>query len=291
MRRDNLSKEAQFELVDKAIAGDGQALEELLDGTSDLVFNLALRYLGTIHDAEDATQEIAVKIMTRLSTFRKESAFSTWVYRIAANHLKDMRTHQFANAPFSFEMYGTDILDKRAAETPDLSEGVDRNLLSRELKLSCTNVMLQCLDADSRMAFVLGTMFKVDSATAAEALGVTPEAYRQRLSRARKTVAEFLGAYCQHGGSKACSCARRVNFAITTRRLSPTRLEYSQLTERERAEDSFVEAMDDLDGYASLFDELPSYRATPRAKELLAACMATTSFQTIAGAKEASHVG
>ena len=98
MHREELSKEAQLDLVDKAIVGDGQALEELLRSTSGLVFNLALRFLGTVHDAEDASQEIAVKIMTRLSTFRKESAFSTWVYRIAVNHLKDCRTHQFANA-------------------------------------------------------------------------------------------------------------------------------------------------------------------------------------------------
>ncbi len=137
MHREELSKEAQLDLVDKAIVGDGQALEELLRSTSGLVFNLALRFLGTVHDAEDASQEIAVKIMTRLSTFRKESAFSTWVYRIAVNHLKDCRTHQFANAPFSFEMYGADIVDERAKDVPDLSEGVDRGMLARELKLSC----------------------------------------------------------------------------------------------------------------------------------------------------------
>lgn len=285
-----LTREETFDLVDKAIAGDGQALETLLSSTSDLVFSLALRMLGTVPDAEDATQEIAVKIMTHLSTFRKESAFSTWVYRIAANHLKDCCTHQFANAPFSFEMYGTDILDPRANEVPDLSENVDRELLSHELKLSCTNVMLQCLDTDSRCAFVLGTMFKVDSTTAAEVLGITPDAYRQRLSRARKTVAEFLGAYCQHGGSSACSCARRVDFAIATHRLTPHNLTYSKLVESSQLEDSFVEAMDELDGYASLFDQLPTYRPTARAKELLETCMSTTSFTTVMEArKEAPH--
>lgn len=284
------TKEETFNLVDKAIAGDSQALEALLSSTNDLVFSLALRMLGTIQDAEDATQEIAVKIMTRLSTFRKESAFSTWVYRIAMNHLKDCRTHQFANAPFSFEMYGADIMDPHANEVPDLSENVDRALLSRELKLSCTNVMLQCLDTDSRCAFVLGTMFKIDSATAAEVLGITPDAYRQRLSRARKTIAEFLSAYCQHGGSTACSCTQRVNFAIATHRLTPHNLEYSELTESERLEDSFVEAMDELDSYASLFDQLPTYRSTARAKHLLKTCMDTASFTTVMNTqKEASH--
>lgn len=283
-----------FDLVDRAVAGDTQALEQLLESTHGLVFNLALRFLGTVPDAEDAAQEIAVKIMTHLSTFRKESAFSTWVYRIAVNHLKDCRTHRFANAPFSFEMYGADITDERARDVPDLSEGVDRNLLVRELKLSCTNVMLQCLDADSRMAYVLGTMFKVDSATAADALGITPEAYRQRLSRARRTVAEFLRAYCQHGGSETCSCERRVNFAIATHRLAPHDLEYSRLTEDERTADAFVQAMDELDDYSCLFDELPTYRPTPRAKALLETCMATASFATVAdgrteAGKEACH--
>lgn len=288
--QDKLTKEESFDLVDRAIAGDNQALEELLQSTSGLVFTLALRYLGTIHDAEDATQEIAVKIMTRLSTFRKESAFSTWVYRIAVNHLKDCRTHQFANAPFSFEMYGADIVDERANDVPDLTEGVDRNMLARELKLSCTNVMLQCLDADSRCAYVLGTMFKVDSGTAADVLGISPAAYRQRLSRARKTVAEFLSAYCQHGGSEKCSCERRVDFAIATHRLAPHNLEYLELTEAERAQDAFVDAMDELDGYASLFDQLPTYRPTPRTKQLLEACMGTTSFATVTNANgEGAH--
>lgn len=274
------------DLVDKAIAGDSQALEELLSNTSDLVFNLALRFLGTIHDAEDATQEITVKIMTHLSTFRRESAFSTWVYRIAINYLKDCRTHQFAHAPFSFEGYGADIADVRAHDVPDLSEGVDRNLLARELKLSCTNVMLQCLDADSRCAYVLGTLFKVPSVTASEALGITPEAYRQRLSRARKTVAEFLSAYCQHGGSDACSCSRRINFAIATHRLAPRNLKYVKLSEAERTEDTFVDAMDELDSYSCLFDKAPAYHPTARTRELLDACMQTASFATVVGTQE-----
>ncbi|WP_139652664.1 RNA polymerase sigma factor [Raoultibacter phocaeensis] len=286
-----LTPEEQASLVDQAIAGDQTALEALLESVNDLVFNLSLRFLGTICDAEDATQEIAVKIMTHLSTFRKESAFSTWVYRIAVNHLKDCRTHQFAHAPFSFEMYGADICDKRALEVPDLTEGVDTSLLARELKLSCTNVMLQCLDADARCAYVLGTMFKANSSTAADILGITPEAYRQRLSRARKTVAEFLAAYCQHGGSDACSCERRVNFAIATHRLTPNNLEYTALTEAESAEDAFIDAMDELDGYACLFDELPAYRSTPRTKKLLAACMKTQSFGTVVNTgKEVAYV-
>jgi RNA polymerase sigma factor (sigma-70 family) len=68
------------ELIDLAILGDKRALENLLLSVQDLVFNLSLRMLGTVNDAEDATQEIMIKVMTHLSTFRKESAFSTWAF-------------------------------------------------------------------------------------------------------------------------------------------------------------------------------------------------------------------
>ena len=70
-------------LVRLAAEGDKGALEQLLTGVQDLAFNLSLRMLGTIHDAEDASQEILIRVMTNLASFRGESAFTTWVFRIA----------------------------------------------------------------------------------------------------------------------------------------------------------------------------------------------------------------
>lgn len=67
----------QFALADRAIGGDKKALEELLVGVQDMVYNLSLRMLGSPQDAEDASQEIYIRIITGLSSFRKESAFST----------------------------------------------------------------------------------------------------------------------------------------------------------------------------------------------------------------------
>ena len=76
------------QLTEAALGGDRQALEELLLGVQDMVFNLSLRMLATVPDAEDAAQEVLVKVMTRLASFRGESSFATWVFRVAANHLK-----------------------------------------------------------------------------------------------------------------------------------------------------------------------------------------------------------
>lgn len=183
-------------LIKQATAGDKAALETVLSAVQDLVFNLSLRMLGTFHDAEDASQDILLKVMTHLSAFKGESAFTTWVFRIAVNHLKDYKKHMFAQFPLSFEFYGDDIRNGKAQDVPDLTQNVEKAILAEELKLSCTNVMLQCLNPESRCIFILGTMFRVDSRIAGDILGITPEAYRQRLSRTRKKMAQFLLEYC-----------------------------------------------------------------------------------------------
>ena len=172
-------------LVDKATAGDKKSLETLVAGVQDMVFNLSLRMLGTFADAEDATQDILLKMITHLSSFRGDSAFTTWVFRIAVNHLKNYKKHMFANFPLSFEYYGNDIENGKIQEVPDLTQNVEKDILAEELKLSCTNVMLQCLDTESRCIFILGTMFQVDSRIAGDILEMTPETYRKRLSRIR----------------------------------------------------------------------------------------------------------
>lgn len=178
-----MTNEELLTLIDKATAGDKRSLETVLLSVQDLVFNLSLRMLGSFPDAEDATQDILLKVITYLSSFKKDSAFSTWVFRIASNHLQTYKKHMFAKFPLSFEFYGDDIVNGKIDDVPDLTQDVERSVLAEELKISCTNVMLQCLDPESRCIFILGTMFRVDSQIAGDILGITPEAYRQRLSR------------------------------------------------------------------------------------------------------------
>ena len=214
-------------LIEQATAGDRAALETVLTGVQDLVFNLSPRMLGTFHDAEDASQDILLKVMTHLSSFKGESSFTTWVFRIAVNHLKDYKKHMFAQFPLSFEFYGDDIRNGEIQDVPDLTQNVERAILAEELKLSCTNVMLQCLDPKSRCIFILGTMFRVDSRIAGDILGITPEAYRQRLSRVQKKMADFLSEYCGEYGKGTCRCANRVNYAIQNHRIAPDRLDFT----------------------------------------------------------------
>lgn len=250
----------EFTLIDKAINGDKKALEELIQSVQDKIYNLSLRMLGMPCDAEDATQEIMIKIITQLSTFRKESAFSTWAYRIAINYLINYKKSMFAQHPLSFEFYGDDIDNGFIHSTNQLTQDVDENLLAEELKHSCTNVMLQCLDPESRLIYVLGVMLKVDSKICGEILEISPEAYRQRLSRIRKQVGAFLREYCGLSQTGKCNCKKRVGYAIQTKRLNPSNLEYSNMSKfDENNVTDFVQAMEEMDKISLVFAQLPNY--------------------------------
>src|SRR5262245_33544590 len=76
------------ERVRAAAAGDRTAAREVLEAVQHDVYGLSLRMLGHPADAEDAAQEILVIVLTHLGSFRGESSLRTWVWRIAANHLK-----------------------------------------------------------------------------------------------------------------------------------------------------------------------------------------------------------
>jgi RNA polymerase sigma factor (sigma-70 family) len=78
-------------LVEQAKEGNREALEQVIETIQDRVYGLAIRMLSNPSDAEDATQEILIKVVTHLAEFRGESAFTSWVYRIACNHLLTTR--------------------------------------------------------------------------------------------------------------------------------------------------------------------------------------------------------
>ncbi|WP_303869663.1 RNA polymerase sigma factor [Acetobacterium wieringae] len=273
------------EQIELALSGDKQALEILLGSVQDMVYNLSLRMLGSPHDAEDATQEILIKIMTSLSSFRKESEFTTWVYRITTNYLLNYKKSFFAKQPpLSFEFYGADIEAGFLENNPGKLNDVDEEILTHELKMSCTNVMLQCFDPESRLIYVLGIMFRVDSKICGEILEITPEAYRQRLSRIRQKMADFMKQYCGLAASEKCNCQKRIGYAISNHRLNPANLEYSQL---EKVDEvialNYLSAMEEMDTESAIFAQLPRYRSPKNTKDFLKKILGSENMATIMG--------
>ena len=253
--------ERETALIQSALSGDSNSLTKLLSEVKDSVFNLSLRMLGNIFDAEDATQEILLKIVMNLGSFKQQSRFSTWVYRIAVNHLiTDQRKRSFQEQ-LTFELMQKD-LDQSLPTKESAFSDLEEDELAEELKLSCTNIMLQCLKPEDRCIFILGTMFKMNSQLASGLLQITPETYRKKLSRARKRMGKFLEYYCGHAGGK-CDCKRRVPFAIKQHRLNPNRLDYSSLKKFDLAEiQQQKENMEFMDNQTLLFEALSHYQSS-----------------------------
>lgn len=277
-----LTNEELMNLIREATGGDQKALETVILSVQDLVFNLSLRMLGTFQDAQDATQDILLKIITHLSSFEGKSSFTTWVFSIASNHLKNYKKHIFAKLPLNFEFYGDDIKNANIEDVPDLTQNVERSILAEELKLSCTNVMLQCLDTESRCIFILGTMFKVDSRIAGDILGITPEAYRQRLSRVRRKMADFLKEYCGEYGNGTCHCENRINYAIQNHRINPAHLDFSTAVLKEMLD--VKEAMEEIDDLSQTFSFCKTYQSPESLKKFIEDFINGTSFSVIGNA-------
>jgi RNA polymerase sigma factor (sigma-70 family) len=209
-------------LVARAVDGDKAALEEVIRLLSDPLYRLALRMVWRPADAEDATQEILIRVLTRLASWRGEARLLTWAYRIGVNYLLNLRrkTPQEAQQ-FSLDEFRASLADGLADAD---YRGPEAAVLAEEVRLSCTQAMLQCLERGERIAFVLSDIFELSSAEAAWIIEITPAAYRKRLERARHRIGAFMNSTCGVVNPAAfCRCARRVPKAVASGRIDPSR--------------------------------------------------------------------
>jgi RNA polymerase sigma factor (sigma-70 family) len=203
-----LSDNPQLENWARAAAtGDRAAAERLLAALQDRIFRLAVRMLGHPQDAEDATQEILMIVLTHLGSFRGESALTTWAWRIAANYLLRARRGRMEKVTFATM---SERLAHPSDDAPELPDA-EVQLLAREVRLRCTEAMLLSLDRDLRIAFVLGEVLGLGNDEAAQVLDIEPPAYRKRLSRARTRLVEFMRGQCGlYDPARPCRCRAQV---------------------------------------------------------------------------------
>ena len=197
--------------IKAARAGDAKALDTLVRDQQDRIHRLAARMLGDTELARDATQEILLRVITHLSTWREDARFSTWVYRIAVNHLLTEKKIRARTPQYTFDIFDDALRDGLA--DPDAARAEDTALLG-ELRVKCTMALLMCLDPDQRAAYVLGEVFEMDQTEACTVLDIAPATFRKRLSRARHAVETFTARACgvvSEGGF--CSCPRRLEAA------------------------------------------------------------------------------
>jgi RNA polymerase sigma factor (sigma-70 family) len=252
-------------LVMHARAGDRTALEELIQRHQGWIYNIAVRMLYHPQDAEDATQEILVKVLTRLSSFEGRSSFRTWLYRIVVNHVLNMKRGRLEDPAISFRMYGEE-LDR----TPDLEladpngESADTRLLVTEAMLSCTSGMLLCLDREQRLSYILGAILEVSDTVAAEVLEISPDNFRQRLARARRDLRNFMNDKCGLvNPANPCRCAKKTRGFIQAGHVDPQNLLFvrERLCEVREAAPKTYETIKTLDDQcADVYRRHPFYK-------------------------------
>jgi RNA polymerase sigma factor (sigma-70 family) len=216
-------------------------------------------------DAEDASQEILLKIITHLGTFRGESSFSTWMYRVAANHLLTVRKRRMESEALSFEEY-QESLDLESADTWQESQSdVLQHLFVEEIRISCLQGLLLCLDREHRLAYLLADVFDVSSEQGSAILEITPAAFRKRLSRARERMQDFLARNCALiNPNNPCKCERFVDSFLDDRKTDDKRLVFAKHPCRIRHEESTlnrIREMDELNRMAFLYKRYPDFQA------------------------------
>jgi RNA polymerase sigma factor (sigma-70 family) len=196
-----------------ALDGDRDALDALVRALQGDIFGLALRMLWNREDAEDATQEILIRIVTHLSQFSFRSSLKSWAYRVTVNYVLDVKKSAIERLHLNFERFAED-LDK-GLESASATD-TERSLLIEEVKIGCSMAMLQCLDRAHRAAYVLGEIMELSGPEAAEILEISPALFRKRLQHAREAVLTFTTSHCGLVSDSArCQCHRRVPAAAS----------------------------------------------------------------------------
>ncbi|MBV8881183.1 MAG: sigma-70 family RNA polymerase sigma factor [Planctomycetaceae bacterium] len=179
-----------IELMLRFQKGDERCFEELVKKHTRGVLNLVYRYLGDASRAEDVSQDIFVKVYRARMKYEPKAKFSTWLYRIAVNHcLNEIRSRK------SQPSLGTPINDM--IEEPE-GENPDARLTRTELQ-GAVKAAIDALPENQRMAVILSRYEDMSYDEIAETMGMSLEAVKSVLFRAKENLKLALAKYA--GGS------------------------------------------------------------------------------------------
>jgi RNA polymerase sigma factor (sigma-70 family) len=260
--KDNYSDQRDLELISLALNGDRTSLSDLIKRNQQYIFNVALKMVNNVPDAEDITQEILVKIVTNLAKYdSNKGKFRTWLYRITFNHFLNLKKQSYEKVVTSFDVFfnfieGSDIIDLTDDEEKEMQASIE------ESKLACMAGMLMCLDREQRLVYIVGEIFEIDHNIASEIFETSPDNFRQKLSRARKDLYQWMHNRCGLvNADNPCRCPKKTKGFIANGWVSPDNLKWNSNYKQKIADlteqniENTLLTIDDL--YARLYKDHP----------------------------------
>lgn len=250
-------------LIKEAVNGSKSALEELVKEHYTFIYNLAFRFVFNHTDAEDLTQEVIIKVITHLSQFSFKAGFRTWLYRIVLNHFLNTRKFKVENEIRSFNDYGKDLEKIPCADLNEIEISEKREVIE-EARIGCMTGMLLCLERKQRLTYILGEIFDIDSITGSKLLDISAANYRQQLSRARKSLYNFMNNKCGLINTQnPCRCRKKVKGFIQAGYIDENNMEFNnhfvlRISDiATKKADQFSSLLDKK--YSALFKDHPYY--------------------------------
>lgn len=249
-------------LVQDAQQGNTESLNKILQEIHQQIYRISLRFLSNPHDAEDACQEIIIRIFSNLNSFRGESQFKTWAYRVAFNTLVSIKNQKKEIDLMSFSDFSEDIHSGMNDHDTSEQDQPDYQRLLQEIRIACTLAMLQCLDDEARMTYILGEIFEMDHSEGAYILSISQENFRKRLSRARSSVIKFMSDNCGLvNENNRCRCSKQVGKCLKKGCINREALLFSRDSESASqfpAALQLIRNLDETQRAAALFRQIPS---------------------------------
>ena len=185
-----MTRETERALIERVLAGESDAFEPLVIEHQTMVFRLALRLMGNEADAADAAQEAFLKAYTSLASFRGESRFSVWLYRLTNNVCLDaLRARgRHSAVPLQTEDEDGEIVDLDIADERWSPEALSERAADRE----AVREAIAALPSDLREILTLREIGGLSYEELAETLHLEIGTVRSRLNRARKKLAALL---------------------------------------------------------------------------------------------------
>ncbi len=221
------SEDENRKLVELALAGDRAALDELIKLHQPFIYNVAWKMAHDPDDALDLTQEVLIKVITKLSQFNFKSAFRTWLYRIVFNEFLMAKRRSAERQFTSFEAYG-DQLEQVPNASLTREEEIEYEELSREMQIRCMSGMLMCLTREQRLIYILGDSFGIDHNLGAEVFGISPQNFRVKLYRARKDLYNYMNNKCGLvNQANPCRCPKKAKALAKLGALDKNNLQFN----------------------------------------------------------------